>query len=72
MKTIHKWILAILILACLISAFSFVSSIEDGMNENWLILFVLANGGACYGLCKHWEKRGELPEDMTDEKNDRA
>jgi len=72
MKTIHKWILAILILVCLVSAFSFVSSIEDGTNENWLILLVLASGGVCHGLCKYWEKRGELPEDMTDEKNDRA
>ena len=72
MKTVRKWIIVILALFCFIALFSYISGLEEGLKENWMVLVIFGSGGLCYGLCRYWSKRGKLPDDMLNEKNDKA
>lgn len=72
MKTVRKWVIFILALLCGASIFSYICGLEEGLKENWMVLVCIASGGLCYGLRMYWSKRGKLPDDMLNEKNDMA
>lgn len=72
MKKVRFAILAVLGAFCGLCAFSYISGLEEGLKENWMVLVVIGSGGLCYGLCRYWGKRGKLPDELLDDKNDRV
>ena len=72
MKTFRLLILFIIAVLCGLFTFSYIASLEDGSNELWMIVTAVLLGGIDYLLAKRWDKKGLLPDEVSDRKNDLA
>lgn len=72
MKKVRLAILCLLAVFCGLSVFSCVSGLEDGENTPFLAIGGIVAGIVTYILARVWDKRGKLPESVSDRNNDAA
>lgn len=57
---------------CGLSFFSYISGLEDGDSAPFLAICGILAGIVAYILARVWDKRGKLPENVSDRNNDAA
>ena len=72
MKKLRLIILVAIGFFSFLCLFSYLSGMEEGEIENWLVIAGLGSGILCWALGRKWGRNGKLPESVTEKENDRA
>lgn len=73
MKKIRLFIVFLLGFVAFLLWLSCLNTLEFGEKGSWIsFVLAVASATACYVLARHWAAKDKLPDELGDERNDRA